>query len=319
MDYRSIIKEIGRGKNHARPLDLDTARALYGAMLRGDVPEMEMGAILLALRIKGEDEAEMQGFYQAMREQVIRLSPPPSCPRPIVIPSYNGARKQINLTPLLALLLNRLGFPVVVHGISDDPTRVTTQTLFNLLGVTAARDAGEAQSLLAAGRPVFIPVEVFCPPLAGQLALRWRLGVRNSAHTLAKLASPFAEDEALRLSSVSHPEYLSRVGKLFTAIGGQALLLPGTEGEAYASPGRCPEMALADGQGIRTLYARDSLAMDQEVLPVAGKDALASAQWIQRVLAGDTPIPGSIKIQLACCLLATGEVATLTQGLERLA
>ncbi|EHJ83585.1 hypothetical protein LTSEBAI_1383, partial [Salmonella enterica subsp. enterica serovar Baildon str. R6-199] len=27
MDYRKIIKEIGRGKNHARDLDLDTARA----------------------------------------------------------------------------------------------------------------------------------------------------------------------------------------------------------------------------------------------------------------------------------------------------
>ncbi|EHC39513.1 hypothetical protein LTSEINV_1250, partial [Salmonella enterica subsp. enterica serovar Inverness str. R8-3668] len=26
MDYRKIIKEIGRGKNHARDLDLDTAR-----------------------------------------------------------------------------------------------------------------------------------------------------------------------------------------------------------------------------------------------------------------------------------------------------
>ena len=26
MDYRKIIKEIGRGKNHARDLDFDTAR-----------------------------------------------------------------------------------------------------------------------------------------------------------------------------------------------------------------------------------------------------------------------------------------------------
>lgn len=30
MDYRKIIKEIGRGKNHARDLDLDTsARFVY--------------------------------------------------------------------------------------------------------------------------------------------------------------------------------------------------------------------------------------------------------------------------------------------------
>ena len=34
MDYRKIIKEIGRGKNHARDLDRDTARGLYAHMLK---------------------------------------------------------------------------------------------------------------------------------------------------------------------------------------------------------------------------------------------------------------------------------------------
>jgi anthranilate phosphoribosyltransferase len=44
MDYRKIIKEVGRGKNHARDLDLETARELYTQMLNGDVPDLELGA-----------------------------------------------------------------------------------------------------------------------------------------------------------------------------------------------------------------------------------------------------------------------------------
>lgn len=115
MDYRKIIKEIGRGKNHARDLDLDTARGLYTRMLNGDVPDLEMGSILMALRIKGEGEAEMLGFYEAMQNHTIKLTPPADRPLPVVIPSYNGARKQANLTPLLAILLHKLGFPVVVR------------------------------------------------------------------------------------------------------------------------------------------------------------------------------------------------------------
>ena len=43
--------------------------------------------------------------------------------RPVSIPSYNGARKQPNLVPLLALLLAREGVPVLVHGVTDDPGR----------------------------------------------------------------------------------------------------------------------------------------------------------------------------------------------------
>lgn len=93
MDYRNIIKEVGRGKNHARDLDADTARELYTLMLSGEVPELELGGILIALRIKGEGEAEMRGFYEAMQQCTVKLTPPIGRPLPVVIPSYNGARR----------------------------------------------------------------------------------------------------------------------------------------------------------------------------------------------------------------------------------
>ncbi|MGS9655238.1 DNA-binding protein YbiB, partial [Salmonella enterica subsp. enterica serovar Infantis] len=83
-------------------------------------------------RIKGEGEAEMLGFYDAMQKHTIKLTPPADSPLPDVIPSYNGARKQANLTPLQAILLHKLGFPDVVHGVSEDPTRELTEPIFEL-------------------------------------------------------------------------------------------------------------------------------------------------------------------------------------------
>ena len=316
MDYRKIIKEIGRGKNHARDLDFDTARGLYTRMLEGDVPDLELGGILIALRIKGEGEAEMLGFYEAMQQRTMRLTPPVAKPMPIVIPSYNGARKQANLTPLLAILLHKLGFPVVVHGVSEDPTRVVSETIFALLGIEATHHAGQAQARLDGHQPVYIPVSALCPPLEKQLALRWIMGVRNSAHTLAKLATPFEKDAALRLSSVSHPEYVSRVGKFFSDIGGRGLLMHGTEGEVYANPQRCPQINLIDAQGSRVIYERQDELTDV-VLPAA-KDAETTAKWIERCLAGSEPVPQSLKIEMACCLVATGESETLESALARI-
>lgn len=52
----------------------------------------------------------MLGFYRAMQELMPRLTPPAQRPMPVVIPSYNGARKQGNLTPLLAMLLGSWAF-----------------------------------------------------------------------------------------------------------------------------------------------------------------------------------------------------------------
>ena len=319
MDYRKIIKEIGRGKNHARDLDKETARSLYTRMLEGDVPDLEMGAILLSMRIKGEGEAEMLGFYEAMQQQTIRLTPPVGKPMPIVIPSYNGARKQANLTPLLAMLLHKLRFPVVVHGVSEDPTRVLTQTIFALMGIEPTLHAGQAQAKLDGHQPVYIPVGAICPPIEKQLAMRWQLGVRNSAHSLAKLITPFAEDVALRLSSVSHPEYVTKVAKFFSDIGGRSLLMHGTEGEVYANPQRCPQITLIDSQSSRVVNERQSEQPEDAVVLPSAKDAETTARWIERCVAGVEPVPHSLKIQLACCLLAAGEVNSLEDGLARVA
>ncbi|MHA6310706.1 MULTISPECIES: DNA-binding protein YbiB [Pantoea] len=317
MELNKIIKEIGRGKNHARDIDFDTAVALYSAMLAGEVPDLELGGILIALRIKGEGEAEMRGFYQAMQAKMMRLNAPASRPMPVVIPSYNGARRQGNLTPLLALLLVKLGFPVLVHGVSDDATRITSEAVFAALGVMPVTTAEQAQAKLDAGELAFITVDHLCPPMAKQLSLRWRMGVRNSAHTLAKLATPFGEREALRLSSVSHPEYVPRVAKFFSDIDAPALLLNGTEGEVYANPQRCPAISVIRGAGSEAEVWVERQPEVQVELP-ADKTAAVTAAWIEQVINQQRPVPQALRLQLACCLRASGECDSLEAADQRL-
>ena len=63
------------------------------------------------------------------------------------------------------------------------------------------------------------------------------------------------------------------------------------------------------------LYEKQDTA-GSELLPQA-KDPETTAQWIERCLAGSEAIPESLKIQMACCLVATGEAATISDGLAR--
>ena len=48
MSYAQYIREIGRGAQGSRDLSTDDARQLYRAMLDGGVPDLELGAIILA-------------------------------------------------------------------------------------------------------------------------------------------------------------------------------------------------------------------------------------------------------------------------------
>ena len=74
MNYAQAIREIGRGRVGARDLSLKEAQHLYGCLLDDNVPELEAGAIAIALRMKGETASEMLGFLNASLERRSTLS-----------------------------------------------------------------------------------------------------------------------------------------------------------------------------------------------------------------------------------------------------
>ncbi|MGZ8290221.1 MAG: DNA-binding protein YbiB [Telluria sp.] len=299
-----FIKEIGRGKKGARSLSRADASALYTAMLDARVSDLELGAIVLALRFKGESVDEIAGFLDAAEASFAPLPAPAGEFAPVVIPSYNGARKLANLTPLLAILLAREGVPVLVHGVSSDPGRVTTAEILAGMGYVPAASAADVQAAARRGEPSFMPVETLAPKLARLLALRGILGVRNSTHTLVKILQPF-DGPALRLVSYTHPEYLEMLGEYFTAAApagcGDAFLMRGTEGETVANANRGQQIDWFHGGERTLLVARDDPTDELAEAPAA-RDAHSTAQWIGQALRGEAPVPKPILEQVAQCV-----------------
>lgn len=91
----------------------------------------------------------------------------------------------------------------------------------------------------------------------------------------------------------------------------------GTEGEVYANPQRCPQLMLIEPAGTRVVLERGE--ENSDVILPESKDPQVTAHWIVQCLAGKVPVPQSFKLQMACCLLAAGEVASVEAGLQRVA
>ncbi|WP_176079417.1 DNA-binding protein YbiB [Paraburkholderia tropica] len=297
-----FIKEIGRGPHGARSLSSEDTHALYAAMLDGRVPELELGAVLLAYRLKGETADELAAMLSAAHASFAPIAVPAGDYRAVSIPSYNGARKQPNLVPLLALLLARDGVPVLVHGVQTDPGRVTSAEIFAALNLPNARDHADIEAQLADKRVAFASIETLAPQLARLLSLRRRMGVRNSTHTLVKLLQPFAQP-GLRLVNYTHPPYRESLSALFAAhpeaaVGG-ALLARGTEGEAVADTRRQVQVDwLHDGVCDTLIEPERSSPDAPEVDLPEGRDAPTTAEWIADVLRGEVPVPNAIARQM---------------------
>lgn len=313
MGYGQYIKEIGRGPQGARNLSHEDARQLYAAMLDGGVPDLELGAILLGLRVKGESLDEMLGFLAAIDERMYRLDMPHGRVRPVVLPTYNGARKEANLTPLLALLLQRFGVPVLVHGLLEGYGRVTSGLILRELGIMPATSALQAQSMLEEKGIVFAPLTALSPGVHNLLALRSRLGVRNSAHSLVKLLNPFRGD-AVMVAPATHPDFIELMRNILIAQGQRAMLLRGTEGEPFANPKRRPRLEYVHDGMVDTLFEAEHESL--RALPNLPEaiDAATTARWIRRVLDKQVPLPKPIANQLACLLYASGYAEDFNQA-----
>jgi anthranilate phosphoribosyltransferase len=302
-----FIKEIGRGKDGARNLSRADAQLMYAAMLDGRVADLELGAILLAMRIKGESVDEIAGFLDAAERSFDPLHAPAGAYAPVIIPSYNGSRHMANLTPLLAMLLAREGVPVLVHGVIHDPNRITTAEIFQELGFSFSKSVQQAEVNLAQHEPVFMPIEALAPRMARLLGLRQILGVRSSTHTLVKILQPFA-GPALRLSSYTHPEYLEMLTAYFTTAApverGDAFLMRGTEGETVANAKRAQQIDWFHEGICTTLVQKQSPVDELPPLP-DGRDAASTAAWIKLALDGAQPIPAPILDQVEQCLLVS--------------
>jgi len=292
LDLPALIKEIGRGARGARDLTREQAATLFGAMLDGEVDELRLGAIVLALRIKGESVDELLGFADALRRRTEPLTVP-GPGRLVLLPTLNGGRKLLNLMPLLAMHLAAQGVPVLVHGRHDfGGARGDTFALLDALGHACCPDLASATAALEQHRLAVLPTAALCPGLDRLMALRTRLGLRNSAHTLAKLVDPTA-GRSLRVVAVTHGDFLERLAEVLplqaAVDGGAALLLKGCEGEAYPHPRRPPSLQLFDGQ--QRPPAADAVADDVELWESTGASEPDAARLLQLLAAGPAAWP----------------------------
>ncbi|HEX4880471.1 MAG TPA: DNA-binding protein YbiB [Limnobacter sp.] len=291
------IKEIGRGKEGARGLSTEQAQTLYAAILRGEVSDFELGAVLIALRVKGETIEELVGFLKAIAQEwpahaldvqaeaqlrELEAQSQASGKPVVVIPSYNGARRKPNFTPLLACLLARAGYPVLVHGLQADPTgRVTSAEVFAHL-----------RNLPLGRPPLYMPLKAINPALDLLLQTRKVLGVRSCTHTLVKLIVPSVFSNTVLVTSYTHPEFWHLQRDVLCATGQTALVLRAHEGEPVAGPYSTPRMDGVKAGKTWNIAERESV-FNAQPDPQPEIDAAATARRIEQWLQAPEHMPAT--------------------------
>jgi anthranilate phosphoribosyltransferase len=115
--FRGLIKKVGSGTHTTQDLTREEAALAMGLMLRQVATPCQIGAFLIAQRIKRPTGDELAGMFDAYAEIGPSLAPI-AADYPVMVMGipYDGRSRTAPLGPLVALVLAGLGVPVLHHG-----------------------------------------------------------------------------------------------------------------------------------------------------------------------------------------------------------
>ncbi len=201
--FAPFVRILGKGKTGSRSLTRDEARTAMGMILRGEVKEVQLGALLMLLRVKEESADELTGFVDAARNVI---DAPADIPVHLDWSSYAGKRKHLPWFLLSALTLADNGLRVFMHGASGHTQgRIYTENVLNALGIESTTTWPDVSAALDQTNFAFMPLRNLCPQLQAMIDLRNDLGLRSPVHTLVRLLNPLHSPHSLQ--SIFHPAY----------------------------------------------------------------------------------------------------------------
>lgn len=229
LSLKNLIKKVGKGPKLSQDLTRDEAKAAMQQILSPECPPEQVGAFLIAQRIKYETAEETAGFIEALRDQTTLAN---FSARPFLelASAHDGKKKSLVLTPFVAMILARLGVTVIVTGAQDVPTKkgLTARAIFEELKITTRHDVQSLQQHLKNHGFAYWDVSDFCPALEALKTLRDRLGLRTAFNTCEKIINPANATHVM--TGVFHGPYLLEVAKACTILGYRnALCVQATE------------------------------------------------------------------------------------------
>ncbi|GEM_PF-995635 len=234
--FAAYVATLGRGPGRSRALTREEARGAFALVLSGAADPHQVGAFLMLLRYRGEDEGEIAGLVEAARDDAgIGATPLGAA---LDWPSYGAGRTRGAPWFLLsALALARAGISVLMHGSNAFSSGIGVPEALAALGIAQAGSLEGAAAALARERFAYLPLEAFAPRLFALLGLRALFGLRSPVNTVARLLDP--ANAAAGIHGVFHPAYIRvHLGVARLMRRPRLLVLKGGGGEAERNPAK---------------------------------------------------------------------------------
>lgn len=216
--FRTLLQKVGSGTHTSKDLSRQDAAVAMQLMLTQSATPAQIGAFMIAHRIKRPTPEELAGMMDAYDALGQRLQPIQS-PYPVTVfnAPYDGRSRTAPVSPLTALILAAADCPVVMHGGDRMPTKYGLPLIevWQGLGVDwSALTLAETQRVFEQTYLGFVYLPRDFPLAQGLTPYRDQIGKRPPMATVELMWSPYA-GKAHVVSGFVHPPTEDRTRAAF--------------------------------------------------------------------------------------------------------
>ncbi len=310
-ELKPLIAKTANGEALTR----EEARNAFEILMSGEATPSQIGAFLMALRVRGETVDEIIGAVEVMRSKMLPVEAPAHAID--IVGTGGDGSHTYNISTLASLIVAGAGVPVAKHGNRALSSKSGTADALSALGVNLEIGPEQISQCIHGANIGFMFAQMHHSAMRHVGPTRVELGTRTIFNLLGPLSNPAGT--RTHLLGVFAPKWVLPLAEVLKDLGSESLwIVHGSGLDEITTTGGTEIAALENGK-IRSFqltpadFGVDVVTLDA----LRGGDGVANAAALKAVLDGAKNAYRDIAMcNAAAALVVAGKAETIRDGMR---
>jgi anthranilate phosphoribosyltransferase len=312
---KRIIQKVSTGAC----LCAEEIEAALDLMSTGAASPVQMGAFLMALRVRGETVDEITGAARLLRSRMLTVNAPADAID--IVGTGGDSHGTYNVSTCAAIVAAGAGVKVAKHGNRSVSSLSGASDVLTALGVKVDVDADLVSRAVAQAGVGFMWAPMHHPAMKQWAPVRAELGIRTIFNLLGPLCNPAGVKR--QVIGVFDKKWVEPIADVMRNLGSEHVwVVHGSDGmDELTTTGPSTVAELKDGDvAVFEVVPEDAGLPRAKLVDLKGGDAKANAEAIRVLLQGEPgPFRDIVLLNAAAALIVAGKAANLADGVKRAA
>lgn len=311
-DFKTFIAKVADGN----PLSEEEAAEAFNIMMSGEATPTQIGAFLMALRVRGETIEEITGAAKTMRAKATGVAAPDNAVD--TCGTGGDAKGTYNISTAATFVIAGAGVPVAKHGNRSNSSKSGSSDVLDALGVNLAASPETVSKCIEEAGVGFMFAPAHHSAMKHVGPSRAEMGTRTIFNLLGPLSNPAGTK--YQVIGVFDKKWLEPLANVLKKLGSKAVwIVHGADGmDELTTTGTTYVAALNENGEVSAFeITPDLVGLEQASADdLIGGDARENADAIRKLLDGEQgPFRDIVLLNAGAALHVAGKAQDLVTGI----